>query len=90
VHSLDLRLGAALFRMAGTAVELRLDGLNLIQGDAGLVDAAFYRIDPNVQLTSNATTGIVQLPLMANPDFGKTRVPLVPARVLRLGIQLKW
>lgn len=89
VHSLDGRLSISLSSFGLGPVELRLDAFNVLQSDAGVVDNAFYRIDPAGQLTNNGS-GTVLLPLTANPDFGKTRVPLVPARLLRLGIQLKW
>ncbi|HEX6066587.1 MAG TPA: TonB-dependent receptor, partial [Longimicrobiales bacterium] len=89
IHSLDARLGVTLFQIGGNPVELRFDALNLVQSDAGLVDNAFYRIDPAGQIVTGAN-GSVTLPLAANPDFGNTRVPLVPARMLRVGIQLKW
>ncbi len=89
VHSLDLRLATPTLRLGNATLRLRADALNLLPRDDGVADAALYTVNPAQPLSVDAG-GVVRLPLVANPNFGETRVLLGPARLLRVGVELNW
>jgi hypothetical protein len=67
-----------------------LDGLNLIASDQGEVDRALYLVDPTRALVVNAGSGTVNVPFIANPNFGQMVTRYAPQRVVRLGIRLSY
>jgi hypothetical protein len=89
VHSLDLRAGVDLLRRGPHAARLTVDGLNLLGGEPGPVDAALYLVDPTRALTTDAQGRIV-VPLVANPAFGEPILRRAAGRTLRIGLQLAY
>lgn len=85
---LDLRLTLQPFRLGGTPVQLIIDALNVVETDAGLRDHALYLVDRTGTLTTNATTGVVTVPLIANPGFGNVLARRSSGRALRLGLRV--
>jgi len=89
VHSLDLRAGVDLLRRGDHAARLTVDGLNLLGGERGPVDAALFLVDPTRALTTDAQ-GRVVVPLVANPGFGEPLLRRATGRTLRIGLQLAY
>ena len=87
-HRLDLRLSMATFRLSGTPVYLVFDGLNLVESDVGVRDHALYLIDRTGAVTTNPTTGVTTVPLIANPAFGDVLARRSPGRALRIGLRI--
>lgn len=90
VHSLDARVALRVLRVGNGHLQIHADAFNVLQSSSGIVDNALYRLDASQPLSTDGAAGTVRIPLIANPQFGETRVPLVPARVLRLGVELNW
>ncbi len=90
VHTLDLRLGLTIIRSARVSAALFADGLNLIESEIGEVDRALYLVDSSQTLTVNQSTGVVTLPLVANPRFGQTFVHSGTGKLFRIGIQVNY
>ena len=90
VTNLDLRLGMALATIGSAHTELVLDALNLIQSDAGLVDHALYLVDRARTIATDPVTGVVTVPLVANPNFGRLLVRRAPDRVFRIGLRVTY
>ncbi len=90
VQNLNARLVVGLAQIASYPIELVVDALNIVQSNVGLVDQALYLVDGTRTLTTNAATGVVTVPLVANPNFGKLLVRQTGAQVLRAGIRLSY
>jgi len=88
VQSLNARLVVGLARVGSSPVELVVDGLNLVQSAVGIVDQALYLVDRTKTLSTSA--GVVTVPLVANPNFGKLLVRETGAQVLRAGIRVSY
>ena len=88
VASVDVRLAIRLFSLFGGPAEVVVDGLNLLTADDGVVDRALYLVDPARTLATNAGTGVVTVPLVINPNFGKLLVRRSPDRMVRAGLRL--
>ncbi|HEX6750653.1 MAG TPA: carboxypeptidase regulatory-like domain-containing protein [Longimicrobium sp.] len=89
VQSLDLRLGVDVLRSGNHAARLTIDGLNLVGGERGPVDAALYLVDPARALSTDAQ-GRVVVPLVANPGFGEPLLRRATGRTVRIGLQLAY
>ena len=90
VQDLAARLVVGLVRIGGYPLELVVDGLNLVQSNVGIVDQALYLVDRTRTLSVNPATGVVTVPLVANPNFGKLLVRQTGAQVLRAGIRVSY
>lgn len=88
VHALDLRLGLRLVSSPGVSAELFAEGLNLVESEAGETDRGLFLIDPSGGLVEDPARGVVTLPLVANPDFGRPLGRLGTGRTLRVGLQV--
>jgi hypothetical protein len=86
-RSLDLRLVVRLATMRGSPAELVVDALNLVQSDVGIVDNALYLVDRNRPLDTS-TPGLVVVPLVANPGFGRIIQRRAPERAWRVGLRI--
>jgi hypothetical protein len=86
VHSLDGRFSLAF--PAGVSGELFVEALNLIHSAIGEPDRALYLIDRGGSLVENPPSGVVTLPLVTNPNFGKLLNRIDGGRTLRIGLQL--
>jgi hypothetical protein len=89
IKRLDLRVVLGPFRL-GYPVELVVDGLNLLDAEYADVDRALYLVDPTGTLTTDPATGLVTVPLVANPDFGKAIRRYGSGRALRFGIRVNY
>jgi hypothetical protein len=85
---LDARAVLHLFTVAGAPADLVVDGLNLITSEQGVVDRALYLVDPTQSLVTNPATGVVTVPLIANPHFGKILAKRSPALIVRAGVRV--
>jgi len=90
VTSLDARLVVRLFTVAGGPAELVVDGLNLVTTNDGIVDRALYLVDPTKSISTNAASGVVTVPLVANPNFGKLLVRRSPNATVRAGLRFNF
>ncbi len=90
VQSLSARLAIGLFRVGDSRTELVVDGLNLIQSDVGIVDRALFLVDRSGTLATNPQTGVVTVPLVANPNFGKLLVKQTDAQIWRVGLRVNY
>jgi hypothetical protein len=89
VQRLDLRLVLGPFRL-GYPLELVVDGLNLLDAEYAEVDRALYLVDPGASLTTDPATGVVTVPLVANPGFGNVIRRFGSGRALRIGIRVNY
>jgi len=87
VVSLDARIAVRLFTVLGAPAEVVVDGLNLLSTDEGVVDRALYLVDPAGALTTGAN-GVVSVPLVANPSFGKLLARRSPGATVRAGLRI--
>jgi hypothetical protein len=88
VHSLDGRFGLKFTRGAQVSGELFVEALNLIHSPMGEPDRALYLIDRGGSMLENSANGVVTLPLVTNPNFGKPLSRTDAGRTLRVGLQL--
>jgi hypothetical protein len=88
-RTLDLRLALGPFRL-GAPVELVLDALNLLDAEFADVDRALYLVDPAGSLVTDPATGVVTVPLVANPDFGRAIRRYGSGRYLRIGLRVNY
>jgi hypothetical protein len=88
VHSLDGRFSLSLPSATGVSGEIFVEALNLLHSPLGEPDRALYLIDAGGSLVENPTTGVIRLPLITNPDFGKPLSRIDAGRTLRIGLQL--
>jgi hypothetical protein len=90
ITSVDARLVVHLFSVAGAPAELVVDGLNLVTTNDGIVDRALYLVNPARSIATNSVTGVVTVPLAANPNFGKLLVRRSPSATLRAGVRFNF
>jgi hypothetical protein len=89
-HALDLRLALRLpVQVMGGALQLTIDGFNLVATETGIVDRAVYLVDPSQPLTTNPS-GDVVVPLIANPRFGSLLSRRGEPRILRFGLKVDY
>ncbi len=79
-----------MLRLGSYQAEIVLDALNVLESDVADPDAALYLVDSSRSLTVNQATGVVEVPLIANPHFGEPLVRRTPGRMLRLGIRVNY
>jgi hypothetical protein len=60
----------------------------VVEADGGLRDHALYLVDRTGTLTTNASTGVVTVPLIANPAFGDLLARRSSGRAVRLGLRV--
>ena len=90
VVSLDLRLVVHLSGLVHLPLEAVVDGLNLVSTNDGIVDRALYLVDPTRTLSTNGATGVVNVPLVANPDFGKVLILHTRAATAQAGLRFEF
>jgi hypothetical protein len=88
VVSADARLVVQrLFAVRGASADLVVDAINLVATNDGVLDRALYLVDPTRTIATNAVTGVVTVPLVANPNFGKFLVRRSPSAGVRAGLR---
>jgi len=90
IASVDARLVVRLLAVLGAPAELVVDGVNLVSTNEGIVDRALYLVDPSRTMTTNAVTGVVTVPLIANPNFGKLLIRRSAGAGLRAGLRFNF
>ncbi|MBI1722500.1 MAG: TonB-dependent receptor [Gemmatimonadetes bacterium] len=91
----DLRVGLRIATLRGYPMEVVLDGLNLMSSDVGIVDRALYLVNPDFAPPAPGTlapdpNGVVTVPLVVNPDFGRLLVRRTAQKVWRLGLRVNY
>jgi hypothetical protein len=89
VQRLDLRLVFGPFRL-GYPLEVMVDALNVLDAEYAEVDRALFLVDPAGSLSTDPVTGVVTVPLVANPGFGTVIRRLGSGRALRFGIRVNY
>ncbi|HTT66631.1 MAG TPA: carboxypeptidase-like regulatory domain-containing protein [Gemmatimonadales bacterium] len=89
VTSLDARLVIGLSTLVHAPLSLVVDGLNLVSTNTGVIDRALYLIDPTRALTTNGV-GVVTVPLVANPNFGKVLARSTPGATVQAGLRFNF
>jgi len=89
VQRLDLRLALGPFRL-GYPIEVTVDALNVLDAEYADVDRALYLVDPAGSLTTDPASGVLTVPLVANPGFGRVIRRFGSGRALRLGIRVNY
>jgi len=91
VQALDLRLavGLPVTIRSGGNLFLTVDAFNVVSSATGVVDKAFFLIDPAGVLGSG-TGGTVTVPLIANPRFGTLLSRRAEPRLLRVGLKMEY
>jgi hypothetical protein len=82
-----MRFALRLATLRGHAAELVVDGLNLIRSNVGQVDRALVLVDRSQPLDLSQE-GVVGVPLVANPNFGRLLARRSPETVWRFGIRV--
>ncbi len=90
IETLDLRLSLSAVRLGTYPITVTIDGLNLLDSDVADLDRALYLVDGSGSLSVDAATGVVTVPLVANPDFGKPVVRRGLGRAVRIGIRVNY
>jgi hypothetical protein len=88
-QTLDLRVALGPFRL-GYPVELVVDAMNLLDTEFADVDRALYLVDPAGALATDPVTGVVTVPLVANPNFGNAIRRYGQGRYLRIGVRVNY
>jgi hypothetical protein len=89
VQNLSARLAVGLLRVGDHRAELVVDALNVVHSDVGIVDRALYLVD-RAGAISTSPQGVVTIPLVANPNFGKLLVRQTGATVWRVGLRMNY
>lgn len=86
--ALDLRFAMTVLHFGTHAAELMVDGIGVVRSGEDLYDHALYLVDPTRTITTNAATSVTNVPLVANPNFGKPLVRRDPGAVFRVGLKV--
>jgi hypothetical protein len=89
VSALDARveIGLPVRFSDGSRLALVVDGFNLISSETGIVDRALVLVDPAGTLTVGGG-GQINVPLIANPNFGKLLSRRTDSRFFRIGLRV--
>jgi hypothetical protein len=90
ISTVDLRLTLSTIRLGSHPLEVVVDALNLLDSDIAEPDHAVYLLDPSGTVSRNPATGVVTVPLVVNPDFGKPVTRYSSGRVFRLGVHVNY
>ena len=90
LNTLDLRLTVSPIRLGGYPIELVVDGLNLLDPDLAEPDRALFLVDPEGSITRDPATGVVTIPLIVNPNFGKPVTRYSTGRAVRVGVRVNY
>jgi hypothetical protein len=83
-----VRLALAPLRLGSAPLSLVVEALNVVESGAGWRDHALYLVDRTATLTTNPATGVVTVPLIANPAFGDVLARRTSGRTIRLGLRI--
>ncbi len=88
VHALDARVEVSVYRGAAYSASIFADGLNLVSSEAGPRDDALLLVDPTRELQFDPNSFLLDVPLVANPDFGEPLPGFSSPRAIRIGARL--
>jgi len=86
--ALDLRLGVVLTSRGALRTELVVDALGVVREGGDLIDRALYLVDGTRAIATNPATRVTNVPLVANPNFGKPLVRRGGDVLFRAGIKV--
>ena len=89
VTGVDARLVISLSGLVRAPLSLVVDGFNLVSTNTGVIDRALYLVDPTRALTTSGA-GVVTVPLVANPHFGKVLARTTPGATVQAGLRLNF
>jgi hypothetical protein len=89
LSTLDARIAIGLLSSQNRTAEIVVDGINLLSSGAEQLDHALYLVDPAREL-STTTAGVVTVPLIVNPEFGKPIYRSAAERALRVGVRVRF
>ena len=87
VTAVDARLVVSLSAVVHVPLSLVVDGLNLVSTNSGIIDNALYLVDRTRTVTTSAATGVVSVPLVGNPNFGRVLVRDTPGATVQAGLR---
>jgi hypothetical protein len=87
LHVLDLRVAIGFGNISGRPIEVVADVLNILDVDTGVRDAALLLVDSEQDLVVGQN-GTVNVPLVANPNFGEALSHYGSGRSLRFGFRM--
>ena len=90
LSTLDLRAVLSPIRVGNYPLSLVIDALNVLDADVGDPDRAVYLVDPVLPIATDPTTGVVTVPLVANPNFGALSVRRTTGRKVRIGVRVNY
>jgi hypothetical protein len=89
VSRLDVRLRLATLHTLQGEAQVVVDALNILDSADAIPDRALYLVNPSASTTTNPSTGVVTVPLLTNPNFGRPLLRLTTGRSVRLGLRLE-
>jgi hypothetical protein len=88
VQRLDLRLAVPVVRTAFGRVDVVVDALDVVATERGPIDRALVNVARSGTLTTDPLTGVTQVPLVVNPNFGRVRADRATGILFRLGVRI--
>lgn len=87
VHTLDARLTVGILNSGRYHGALVVEGIDLLGAERGGVDSALYLVGPDPMLSR--TGNVVNVPLVANENFGQPLESIMPGRMFRIGFRME-
>jgi hypothetical protein len=87
IGAVDLRFSLGI-PAGGARLALTLDAFNLVASSTGVIDQAAILIDPTGSITES--NGVITLPFLANPRFGRIASRRTEPRLLRVGLRMEY
>ena len=86
--SLDMRLAAVVARIRGRPAELIIDAFGLLRTGVDQYDHALYLVDGAAALVTDPVSRVTTVPLVGNPNFGKTLIKRGANASVRAGLRV--
>lgn len=87
-HRLDLRASFLIAQLYAGRLELVIDALDVIATERGRVDDALLLVDRTGSVTTDAGTGVTNVPYIVNPNFGQILADRSPGVLWRVGLRI--
>ncbi len=87
-HRLDLRASFLIAQLYAGRLELVIDALDVIATERGRVDDALLLVDRTGAVTTDAGTGVTNVPYTVNPNFGQVLADRSPGVLWRVGLRI--
>ncbi len=89
LNYLDLSVSLGIASVGRGTAEVVIEALNVLEPEIGVRDRALFLVDVSGDLTTDAATGDVEVPLIVNPGFGEILIPQTLGRVFRVGLRIR-